>query len=88
MFLSFDGITDAFLQYECKNISQVKNTINKLTNIVSVNSDWKYICDTIKKEGGSDSIDYICIIDNIEKDCIVNIGYDKNSKSYLVWIVC
>ncbi len=85
MYIIESGFTDNLTQYECKNIPQVKNIINKLTKTTSQNSDWKDICSIVKKSS-SDSVDYICFIDNIERECSVNIAYDNSCKSYFVWI--
>lgn len=85
MYITKNGITDKLTQYECKNISQVKNIINELTKTNSQNSDWKDIC-TIVKTNTSDSVDYVCFINNAERECSVNIGYDISCKSYFIWI--
>lgn len=89
MYLTERGKTSDFIQYECMNIAQVKNTINKLTSTCSITDDWKSICYAVKKQGGSDSIDYVYFDSkNNELDCTVFIGYDNNSKSYIVWVEC
>ncbi len=85
MYLSKNGLTSHAVQYECKNISQVKNTINEITNTISQNNDWKDIC-LLSKNSSSQSADYICFIDGSERDCSVNIWFDNSCKSYFVWI--
>lgn len=85
MYITKNGITDKLTQYECKNIPQVKNIINELTKTTSQNNDWKDICSLVKTRT-ADSVDYICFIDNTERECSVNIGYDISCKSYFVWI--
>ena len=39
MYLVEDGLTNRFYQYQCNNISQVKNYINKVTKTNSINDD-------------------------------------------------
>lgn len=85
MFLTKSGTTDSLTQYECKNLPQVKNTVNELTKTKSQNSDWKEICDSAKN-GNSDSIDYTCFIDGKETECSVGVGYDASCGSYFVWV--
>jgi hypothetical protein len=85
MYITKNGITDKLTQYECKNIPQVKSIINELTKTTSQNNDWKDICSLVKTST-ADSVDYICFIDNTERECSVNIGYDISCKSYFVWI--
>lgn len=85
MYISKNGITDKLTQYECKNIPQVKNIINELTKTTSQNNDWKDICSFVKTNP-ADSVDYICFIEDKERECSVNVGYDITCKSYFVWI--
>lgn len=86
MYITHKGNSDTLTQYQCSNISQVKNKINELTLTNSTNEDWKLMCSTVKKYGGTESIDYICFIDDNEYDCTVLISYDNNSSSYFVAI--
>lgn len=85
MYLTKDGITEQLTQYECKNITQVRAIINELTKTASKNNDWKDICTMVKKSS-SDSVDYLCFINDAERECSVNIGYDISYKAYYVWI--
>ncbi len=85
MYITKEGLTDKLTQYECRNVPQVKNIINELTKTTSQNSDWKNIC-SVAKANSSDSVDYMCFIANVERDCSVNIGYDISCKSYFVWV--
>lgn len=73
------------VQFACRNIPQVKNTINELTMTKSTTADWKALCASVKK-GSSDSVDYSCFINGEERDCSVFVGYDTEEKCYLVWI--
>lgn len=85
MYLCTNGVTDRFIQYECMNVPQVKNTINELTKTVSTSNDWKDLCYSVKKQGSYDSCDYVYFDDKGENDCTICVAYDNNSKSYLVW---
>lgn len=91
-YLIKDGITDKFYQYECMNISQVKNTINEITKTKSTTSDWKDLCYGLKNDkagayGCSANMDYTFFDDKgKEQDCSVWIGYDHNIRIYFVWI--
>ena len=88
MFLNKEGLGDKFYQYECMNISQVKNTINEITKTNSTTADWKEICYDLKRDGGgSTSVDYLFFDEKgNENDCSVFIGYDPNIRVYFVWI--
>ena len=89
MFLIKDGLTNRFYQYQCNNISQVKNHINKVTKTNSIDDDWKEICEQSKATTGELSVDYIFFDEKgIEYDCIVFIEYDETNKTYLVWVEC
>lgn len=85
-YLSKDGICETCIQYECANIPQIKNTISEVTHTRTTNDEWREMCQSVKKHGGSDSIDYTCFIGWKQHDCSVFIGYDKAAKRYLVWV--
>lgn len=91
-YLIKDGIVDTFYQYECQNICQVKNYINKVTRTNSTTADWKELCYGLKNDrngenGCTANSDYIYFDEKgNEHDCSVWIGYDDNMRVYLVWI--
>lgn len=75
------------IQYECNNVPQVAQKIAELTNTKCDRLTWKEYCENIKKDGGSDTIDYIAFDENdIEKDVSVFVGYDKINRCWLVGV--
>ncbi len=87
MYLTHKGIVDELTQYECNSVPQVKNKINELTKTNSVNADWKEYCYEAKNQCGYVTVDYIYFDDkNEDCDCLVNIGYDENTRQYLIYI--
>lgn len=94
MYLTKEGLTSQSSQYECNNVCQVKNIINKLTKTNSTTADWKELCYEIKNNKHREDS---CTVDTDytffdkqgkEHDCIVFIGWDKMWKRFLVWIEC
>lgn len=85
-YLSKDGICENCIQYECSNIPQVKNTVAQITHTRTTSEEWREMCQAVKKTGGSDRVDYIYFIGYTERDCTVNVGYDKETRRYLVWV--
>ena len=75
-------------QYECKNICQVAHKIAEMTNTILDKDFAKYICNEIRKHKYiSDSFDYFAFNEmGDEYDCSIWIGYDINSKSWLLGI--
>lgn len=87
MYLTHKGIVSELIQYECNNVPQVKNQINKLTKTKSVDDDWKEYCYEAKRQSGYVTLDYLYFDEkNEDYDCYVNIGYDVKTRQYLVFI--
>lgn len=79
-------------QYQCAKINNVINTISQIANRNIVYEEKKYLrklCEKLKrsKTETSITIDYEYFTkENIEKDCSLFIGHDKNEKCFYVGI--
>ena len=79
-------------QYQCARINNVINTISQIANKNIVDEEKEYLrelCNKLKKSKTEASIviDYEYFTkEDIEKDCSLFIGYDKNNNCYYVGI--
>lgn len=79
-------------QYQCARINNVINTISQIANRNIVYEEKKYLrelCLNLKKSKTETSItiDYEYFTkEDVEKDCGLFIGYDKNEKCFYVGI--
>ncbi len=61
---------------ECKTVLQVAKAVSKLTNTRVCKEDWIEYCKQIKKQGGTDTIDFFKFDeDGNEYDCSIVLGY-------------
>lgn len=79
-------------QYQCARINNVINTISQIANRNIVDEEKEYLrelCNKLKKSKTETSItiDYEYFTkEDVEKDCSLFIGYDKNNSCYYVGI--
>lgn len=73
-------------QYECFNATRVAKRVCEICNLKYTQDErraWIHYCKIVKKEG-STNIDYTEFINGTERDCSIFLGYDEQTKTFLV----